>query len=110
MFDEEEIDGFKYVDEKQGKCSSFGSCRSSRTTLSEVLPLDQPHVVVDDCIQPNSPLAASLDIVDDTNQIEHIDLPPDIASVLPYEKHVKGADRTVAEHNYRGGAKIQWCC
>ncbi|GMI84423.1 MUSTANG 7 [Hibiscus trionum] len=56
--------------------SNMTASRSSRTTLSEeVPPLDQPRVVVNDCIQPNSLLAASVDIVDDTNQI---DLPPDI--------------------------------
>ncbi|GMJ11148.1 MUSTANG 7 [Hibiscus trionum] len=80
--------------------SNMPASRSSRTTLSEeVPPLDPPLDVVDDTTQPNIPLGAFRNIVDDTNSIDaHIGLPPGIAfvlpiSVVPYEKHAKGAEQ-----------------
>ncbi|KAK8620191.1 hypothetical protein V6N13_066673 [Hibiscus sabdariffa] len=80
--------------------SNMPASRSSRTTLSEEVPLfDPPLGVVDDTTQPSFPLEPSLDIIDDTNHIDvDVDLPPDIASILPisvipYEKHAKGAEQ-----------------
>ncbi|KAL4324050.1 hypothetical protein GQ457_11G016160 [Hibiscus cannabinus] len=80
--------------------SSMPASSSSRTTLSEeVLPLDPALDVVDDTTQPNIPLGASLNSDDDTDNIDaHFDLPPGIAfvlpiSVVPYEKHAKGAEQ-----------------
>ncbi|KAK8515333.1 hypothetical protein V6N12_075378 [Hibiscus sabdariffa] len=80
--------------------SNMPASRSSRTTLSEEVPLfDPPLGVVDDTTQPSFLLKPSLDIVDDTNHIDvDVDLPPDIASILPisvipYERHAKGAEQ-----------------
>ncbi|XP_007031260.2 PREDICTED: uncharacterized protein LOC18600636 [Theobroma cacao] len=83
--------------------SNMPASRSSRTTLSEAVPpldppLDVVDNIVDDTTQLNLPLGASLDVVD-TNHIDaHIDLPPEISSILPLavsvnEKHAKGAQQ-----------------
>ncbi|XWS64405.1 hypothetical protein CRYUN_Cryun05aG0001700 [Craigia yunnanensis] len=82
--------------------SNMPASRSSRTTFSEAVPplgppLDVVGNIVDDTTQPNLPLRASFDIVDDANRIDaQIDLPSEISSIFPLavsanEKHVKGA-------------------
>ncbi|GMJ11147.1 MUSTANG 7 [Hibiscus trionum] len=78
--------------------SNMPTSRSSRTTLSEeVPPLDDPPLGAVDDTQTSISLGVSLDIVDDINHFDaDIDLPSDIASILPisvipYEKHAKVA-------------------
>ncbi|XVF57651.1 hypothetical protein PTKIN_Ptkin06aG0222300 [Pterospermum kingtungense] len=80
--------------------SNMPASWSSKTTLSEAVPpLDPPLDVVADTTQPNFPLGASLDIVEDTNHIDaHMDLSPEVSSILPLavaasEKHSKGAQQ-----------------
>ncbi|PRQ42509.1 putative transcription factor interactor and regulator CCHC(Zn) family [Rosa chinensis] len=83
--------------------SNMPASRSSRTTLSEtVLPVDVPLDVsefVGDTPQPDLPLDASLDVLDDTSPIDtHIDLPTEMSPLFPFigpndDKHAKGAQQ-----------------
>lgn len=84
--------------------SNLPASRSSRTTLSEAVPpIDASLAILDDATQPDASLAAPLDIVDDTTDVDvqiddvHID-PLEISPILPLigsndEKHAKGAQQ-----------------
>ncbi|KAM1033825.1 hypothetical protein FF1_037271 [Malus domestica] len=75
----------------------------TRTTLSEtVVPVDASLDVVDfmgDTTQPDIPLNASLDVINDASPIDaHTDIPTEISLVFPLvspndEKHAKGAQQ-----------------